>query len=162
MSDQQISMFADAGPAAGGKTVSFTVNRTVNAAAQATFDRWLIPVFLEGWMFGAHSGDEAIEDLANTVRKGGDFAYKVKRDGKSVTFHGSYEELDIPRLLVFSWQQDDREAERCHFHVAFNEEAGKTRLKLQAKIPEQLAEQRDSIKQLWSERLNKLAEGFRK
>lgn len=162
MSDKQISMFNDAAPIDSGKTISFTISRTINAAAQPVFDRWLIPVFLEAWMFGEHTGDDAIVSLNNTVRKGGEFDYQVKRDGKAVNFHGVYEELDIPRLLAFSWQQDDSESDRCQFFVQFSEESGKTRLKLQARMPEHLARERDEIKRQWSERLNALAAGFKK
>lgn len=162
MADNQISMFAEADAPVQGKPSTFTINKTINATAQKAFDQWLIPVFLEEWMFGEHTGDGKIAKLENTVRKGGEFNYSVERGGKTVSYHGSYETLDIPRQLGFSWQIDDADDSICHFSVQFIEDDGKTRLKLQAKIPGTLEDSRDAIRQQWVERCAALAARFKK
>lgn len=162
MADNQISMFADADAPVQGKPSSFTINKTINAGAQKVFDQWLIPVFLEEWMFGAHTGDGKISSLENTVRKGGEFNYQVERDGKTRSYHGQYEVLDIPRQLGFTWQTDDADDRVCHFTVQFAEDDGKTRLKLQAKIPGTLEDSKDAIRQQWTERCTALAARFKK
>lgn len=161
MADQQISMFADEAPRSG-KTISFSLSKVMHASAQQVFDRWLIPVFLEAWLFGKHTGDDSIVKLDNTVRKGGEFAFVVKRGKQNVCYLGVYEELDIPRRLAFSWQEDDNSADRYRVDVEFNAEGERTKLRLQATIPEHLAAQRDAIKQIWLDRCNALAACFKK
>lgn len=171
MADEQISMFSDDAAPITGKPSSFAISKTINANAQKVFDRWLIPVFLEEWMFGEHTGHDAIESLNNTVRRGGDFCYLVGSKQQSLAIQGAYLELDIPRHLTFTWLESRQKLaieevashpEVCQISVGFEESDGKTRLKVQVRVPASLADHKDAIKTQWTERCNALAARFKK
>jgi len=170
MSDEQIAMFSEAAAPITGKPSSFSISKTINGNAQRVFDHWLIPVFLEKWMFGTHTGHDKIVSLENTVRRGGDFCYQVSKGQKSTLIQGSYQELDIPSRISFTWleaaeKQDsgslDEQAETCTCTANFEETDGKTRLKLQFKVPAALADAKDAIKSQWTERCNALSTAFK-
>lgn len=161
MADQQISMFSDQAAPATGKPVNFSISKTIKADAQRVFDQWLIPVFLEEWLFGAHTGNETVVNLQNTVRKGGEFAYQIKRRGQEVCYVGDYEALDIPSRLAFTWGEKDAEVEPLQINVQFNADGDKTRVKLQGRIPASRAADKDAIKDLWAARCDALAGRFK-
>jgi len=171
MADEQISMFSEEAAPVTGKPTSFSISKTINGDAQRVFDHWLIPVFLEEWMFGEHTGHDAIDSLDNTVRRGGDFCYKVRSKQQQTAVQGSYLELDIPTRLSFTWlesaEQEPAEAvqdhpETCQCAVTFDALDGKTRLKLQVRVPAALSEDKDVLKTRWTERCNALSARFRK
>lgn len=171
MADEQFSMFSDEAAPITGKPASFVISKTINGGAQKVFDRWLIPVFLEEWMFGEHTGHDSIISLENTVRRGGDFCYLVNSNQHIKAIQGSYLELDIPSRLSFTWLEADKKqaADKvnehpnvCHCTVTFEEQDDKTRLKLQVKVPATLAAEKESLKTLWTERCNALAARFKK
>ena len=171
MADEQISMFSDEAAPVTGKPSSFSISKTINGKAQRVFDHWLIPVFLEEWMFGKHTGHDAINSLNNTVRRGGQFCYKVSSGQKSINILGRYQELDIPTRLSFSWlessarqEPDDVETnpETCQCSVSFDEADGKTRVKLQVRVPPALTDSKEAIRADWTERCNALSARFRK
>jgi uncharacterized protein YndB with AHSA1/START domain len=161
MADQQISMFSDQSAPVSGKPATFSISKTVNASAQRAFDQWLIPVFLEEWLFGAHTGGEQVINLQNTVRKGGEFTYQVNRQGEDVSYVGDYAELDIPNRLAFTWGEKDAAVEPLQISVQFTADGDKTRIKLQGRIPADRAADRDAIKALWASRCNALAGRFK-
>lgn len=171
MADEQFSMFSEDAAPITGKPVSFSVSKTINGSAQKVFDRWLIPVFLEEWMFGVHTGHDEILSLENTVRRGGDFCYRVKKGNQTDTIQGTYQELNIPNRLGFTWLESARKLATeaveehpnvCQITATFEEQDGKTRLKLQVKVPATLSSAKDSIKAAWTERCNALSERFKK
>lgn len=171
MADEQISMFSEEAAPVTGKPTSFSISKTINGAAQKVFDHWLIPVFLEEWMFGAHTGHSAIDSLDNTVRRGGNFCYKVSAKNQQIAVQGNYLELDIPTLLSFTWLESGNQKEvdaiedhpqTCQCTVTFDEADGKTRLKLQVKVPAALSENKESLKACWTERCNALSARFKK
>ncbi len=171
MADEQISMFSDEAAPVTGKPSSFAVSKTINGTAQKVFDHWLIPVFLEEWMFGEHTGHDSVESLSNTVRRGGEFCYLLSsRQGKTA-IQGSYLELKIPQQLSFTWLESrtrlatesvEEHPETCHCSVSFEELDGKTRMKLQVKVPASLTEQKDAIKSQWTARCSALSSRFKK
>lgn len=158
MADQQISMFSDQAAPSVGKPASFSLTKTINADTQRVFDQWLIPVFLEAWLFGDHTGKEQVIDLQNTVRKGGDFSYRVSRNGQEVCYTGDYEELSIPNRLAFTWSELNAGQEPLQISVLFTADGNKTRLKLQGRIPPDQAADLERIKTQWAARLAALAE----
>lgn len=164
-------MFSEEAAPVSGKPTSFSISKTINGAAQKVFDHWLIPVFLEEWMFGAHTGHDTIDSLDNTVRRGGDFCYKVSGNKQQTIVQGRYLELDIPTLLSFTWLESDKpkdvdaiqdDPQTCLCSVSFEEADGKTRFKLQVKVPATLSENKESLKARWSERCNALSARFKK
>lgn len=164
-------MFSEEAAPVTGKPTSFSISKTINGAAQKVFDHWLIPVFLEEWLFGPHTGHDAIDSLDNTVRRGGDFCYKVRGNTQQTAVQGRYLELDIPTLLSFTWLESDRpkdveaiqdDPQTCMCSVSFEEANGKTRFKLQVKVPAALSDNKESLKACWTERCNALSARFKK
>lgn len=167
MAAQQYSMFendrAEATPAKSSSN-SFTtlsINKTINGDQQTVFDHWLIPVFIGEWMFGRKVQAEEIVSLENTVRKNGEFNFKVKRRGTEISHQGEYTELSIPNKLTFSWKESTSSDSVSQISVQFNEADGKTRLKINIKIPEDLNANRDKIKKVWTARCKALADKFK-
>ena len=104
MAARQLSMLEDDPqlPAGKLKASSISLSKTINAPAQQVYDQWLIPVFVGDWMFGCHS----IVKLENKVRKGGEFTYVVKSRNQEISYSGTYELLDMPGTLRFSWVEN--------------------------------------------------------
>ncbi|MEX2469889.1 MAG: SRPBCC family protein [Pseudohongiellaceae bacterium] len=159
MTDQQLHMFPGAGAAAGetAKNSSFSLSRTLSAAPQKVIDQWLIPVFIGEWMLGRHVGDDEVLTLQNTVRRGGEFSFETRRAGKKVSYEGSYQELRIPQRLAFNWRVSSDRGKETLVTVDFSEQKDRTRLKLQVKIPPELAARTDEFKAQWTSRLDALA-----
>ncbi len=79
------------------------VIRVLPATAERVFDAWIDPAWLARWMFGPEVRDETIVALRVDARVGGDFSFRVARQGQEIDHVGRYEVLDRPRLLVFTW-----------------------------------------------------------
>jgi uncharacterized protein YndB with AHSA1/START domain len=162
MSNDQISMFGDAPEIPAdeprGKPVSFSITRTFNAPAQKVFDQWLIPVFIEEWMFHPDIAGESVQSLDNTVRKGGSFLFKIKKAGQDIDYSGDYIELRMPSELRFSWNKNGREDRRSEIALRFDEDGGKTRMRLVMSLDPALSAQKEQIKAVWTARCGALAE----
>lgn len=163
MASDQISMFGDPAPvsSSGEKPATFSLSKTINSPAQKVFDQWLIPVFIGKWMFNKEIAGERIISLDNTVRKGGEFSFKVEKKGKTIDYTGEYLELKIPNQLVFSWIKDGRDDRHSQINLRFEEDAGKTKLKFTMKLDPALNEQKEAIKTIWAARCTALAELFK-
>ena len=160
MAAQQLSMLEDDPqlPAGKLKASSISLSKTINAPTQEVYDQWLIPVFVGDWMFGRHS----IVKLENKVRKGGEFAYVVKSGNQEISYRGTYELLDIPHILIFSWVENVHPKAVSRVVVKFQEEHGKTRIRLTIKLDPKLHTLKETIKEQWSDRCTALAEKFNK
>ena len=158
MAAQQLSMLEDDPQLPPGKlkASSISLSKTINAPAQEVYDQWLIPVFVGDWMFGRHS----IVRLENKVRKGGEFTYVVKSGNLEILYRGTYELLDIPHILIFSWVENVHPKAVSRVVVKFQEEHGKTRIRLTIKLDPKLHTLKETIKEQWSDRCTALAEKF--
>lgn len=134
-----------------------SVSKTIDAPAEKVFDHWLIPTLVGKWMFGPAVTDETIVELNNKVRPGGEFAYVVKRNGKNLTHQGEFHRIDRPRQLKFSWSESPQGEDLSQYEVNFEETSSRTQLKIQLLLDPKLAENADTIKQLWSARCKALA-----
>ncbi|MCH8228596.1 MAG: SRPBCC domain-containing protein, partial [Proteobacteria bacterium] len=145
MAAQQLSMLEDDPqlPAGKLKASSISLSKTINAPTQEVYDQWLIPVFVGDWMFGRHS----IVKLENKVRKGGEFAYVVKSGNQEISYRGTYELLDIPHILIFSWVENVHPKAVSRVVVKFQEEHGKTRIRLTIKLDPKLHTLKETIKE---------------
>lgn len=163
MSADQLSMFSGDEGATGKKASasSFSISKTINGKQQAVCDHWLIPVFVGEWMFGPKVQAEKVISLDNTVRKNGEFDFKVHRRGKEITHHGEYLELNIPSRLLFTWTESTYPDAQCQVKVQFDEVSGKTKLKLTVQLPANLSADKDKIKKQWTARCKALAEKFK-
>jgi uncharacterized protein YndB with AHSA1/START domain len=162
MTTEQISMFGEPTPTAPtDKPASFTLTRVINGSAQKVFDQWLIPVFIEAWMFNQEIAGEKIISLDNTVRKGGSFCFRVQKRDKQIEYSGEYLELRIPDQLTFSWKKDGREDRCSQIKLRFEADGEKTKMKFNMTLDPALNPERDAIKTIWSARCAALASRFK-
>ena len=159
MTTDQLSMFeGESEPApksSKARPINLSISRTIAAPAEKIFDRWLIPVFVGDWMFGPNVGREKVLDLQNEVRPGGEFKYKIERDGKELVCCGEYQLIDRPKRLKFNWQENNTES--SNISVSFEQIDNKTKLKVSLQVDPSLADQIELIKQQWSTRCNVLS-----
>ena len=137
------------------KPINLSVSRTIAAPAEKIFDRWLIPVFVGEWMFGPHLGREKVLELQNEVRPGGEFRYRIQRDGKELVYCGEYQLIDRPKRLKFSWKENQSAA--SIISVSFDQIEDKTRLKIALQLDRSLDDHAEIIKQQWSARCKALS-----
>ena len=82
-------------------TVAVTVSRRIAASAERLFDAWLDPASLAVWM--RRDGGEPSQVVADP-RVGGSFSITMlDRFGESVHV-GTYQVIDRPRVLEFTWR----------------------------------------------------------
>ena len=79
---------------------SLTVRREIAAPAAELFDAWLDPIKLAAWM---RPSDTRNADVKVDPRVGGEFEIVMYTPSGAVPHTGSYQEIDRPRRLVFTW-----------------------------------------------------------
>jgi uncharacterized protein YndB with AHSA1/START domain len=67
------------------------------------FDAWLDPEMIGKFMFGPALRDEEVLHLTVDARVGGSFSFLVRRQGQEIDHVGTYQEIDRPRRLIFTW-----------------------------------------------------------
>lgn len=76
------------------------VRREIEASAEALFDAWLDPESLALWM---RPGDTQRTTVKVDARVGGDFEIVMHTPGGSISHTGTYQALERPSRLVFTW-----------------------------------------------------------
>jgi uncharacterized protein YndB with AHSA1/START domain len=79
---------------------SLTVQRKIAASADDLFDAWLDAESLGSWMKPSGTRETRAETDA---RVGGSFRIVMVTDEASLVHTGTYQEIDRPRRLVFTW-----------------------------------------------------------
>jgi uncharacterized protein YndB with AHSA1/START domain len=79
---------------------SVTVRREIIAPADELFDAWLDPQSLGSWLRPAGIRKTRAE---TDPRVGGTFRIVMVDDQSSIVHTGTYQEIDRPRRLVFTW-----------------------------------------------------------
>ena len=87
-------------------TVGLTVTRTINAPPERVYAAWTRPEDFAVW-FGSDAVDVPVETVSMDVRVGGLWTAEMHvPDGSTVFWHGKYTEVDPPRLLAFTMDDD--------------------------------------------------------
>jgi uncharacterized protein YndB with AHSA1/START domain len=76
------------------------IQRHFDTSAERVFDAWLDPKTAGRWLFATPNGTMLRVDI--DARVGGAFCI-VRRDGEDVEHVGTYEVIDRPRRLVFTF-----------------------------------------------------------
>ena len=76
------------------------VRREIAAPAQELFDAWLDPASLAIWM---RPSDTQRSTISVDPRVGGKFEIVMHTPNGAVPHRGTYQEIDRPRRLVFTW-----------------------------------------------------------
>lgn len=81
-------------------TAAITVRRTIEASAEELFDAWLDPESLAAWM----RPFETLRTAARTdARVGGSFEIVMHTPDERILHRGTYQLIERPRRLVFTW-----------------------------------------------------------
>lgn len=78
-----------------------TVSRAFSAAPERLFDAWLDPAQARRWLFATPHGEMVRAEIAPHV--GGEFCFVDRRDGVDVAHVGTYEAIERPHRLVFTF-----------------------------------------------------------
>lgn len=101
-----------------GTGFNLSIELTFPVSVEALWDAWEDPEQLCEWM-----GPEEVvscEALVYDLREGGDFRLRmIDREGLEHIVGGTYQRVEKPRLMVFSWSWDDEDWEPSLVSVEF-------------------------------------------
>jgi uncharacterized protein YndB with AHSA1/START domain len=104
----------------------FTLTRIVDAPREAVFKAALDPALIPQWW-----GPERLKTTVDMmdVRPGGEWRY-VQRDeeGKEHAFHGTYQEIDPPNRIEYTFEYEAEPGDVMVETVIFEDAHGKTRV----------------------------------
>jgi uncharacterized protein YndB with AHSA1/START domain len=136
------------------------IERRLGATPERVFDAWLDPVWIGRFMFGSHLRDEQVVSLTNEPRVGGQFHYRVARQGVEVDHTGTYREIDRPRRLVFTWGVDAEQGDLSVVTIELAVDGDGCRLTLTHGLHPDWAEYTQRTQQGWTKIVGDLAEAL--
>jgi uncharacterized protein YndB with AHSA1/START domain len=80
------------------------INRTLLAPIETVFEAWTKPDLLRRWFA---LGTNWVEHAEVDFRPGGSYKIRIADAEGTNTVFGSYERIEVPRLLVFTWQWEE-------------------------------------------------------
>lgn len=111
-------------------SVGLTITRTIAAPPERVFAAWTRPEDFSVW-FGGDAVDVPTESVSMDVRVGGRWtAVMHVPDGSVIHWHGRYTEVDPPRLLAFTMDDDPASDTVEPVVVTFAPAAGGTEMRL--------------------------------
>jgi uncharacterized protein YndB with AHSA1/START domain len=136
-----------------GDEYTVTVRREIAAPAEELFDAWLDAHSLGSWL--KPSGIQ--ETRAETdPREGGSFRIVMVNDESSIVHSGTYQEIDRPRRLVFTWSSPATRFRDSIVTVTFQPTSNSTVVEIhQVGLPDEEAQA--SHHAGWSDALRELA-----
>jgi uncharacterized protein YndB with AHSA1/START domain len=149
---QRMTAGTNAGKASGGPML--VVTRHFDASAERVFDAWLDPATVGRWLFATPDGQ--MQRVEIDARVGGKFVIAEKR-GNAVAEHlGTYEIIDRPRRLVFSFA-DSWDHNPTRVSVEIEPAAGGCNLTLTHEMDPQWANFAEQARKGWTGILEGLA-----
>ncbi|MCL6710611.1 SRPBCC family protein [Pseudoxanthomonas sp. z9] len=142
-------------------TIEVQVTRPFRARAEQVFDAWLDPAWLGRWMFGPDVRAEKVLHLRTEPRVGGGFSFLVERQGQTIDHVGTYQRIERPRRLVFTWAirgESDEDASTVAIDIADTPEG--CMLTLTHTLPARWADYAPRTRQGWSTMLDALQRLF--
>ena len=104
MTQAQTSTTTEAAvPAAGIKTGTIVVRRTIPATVDELFDAWLDADSLSQWML---PGDHRRNTVSVDARVGGAYEIVMHHQDGSKRHYGEYRAIERNKKLVFTWHSD--------------------------------------------------------
>lgn len=87
-------------------TDEIIINRTFPASRELVYATWTRPEYFSVW-FGTEEVDVPLDTLSLDVRIGGTWhAVMHLPDGSKIDWHGTYTEVDPPKRLAFTMDDD--------------------------------------------------------
>ncbi|MEP6625010.1 MAG: SRPBCC domain-containing protein [Acidimicrobiia bacterium] len=119
-------------------TYAVTVRREIAAPAEDLFDAWLDAESLGAWM---KPGDTRETSAETDPRVGGAFRIVMETDEHSMVHSGTYQEIDRPHRLVFTWNSAATEFRDSIVTVTFEPSAESTLVEIhQVGLPDEGAQ----------------------
>ncbi|MGD9981801.1 MAG: SRPBCC domain-containing protein [Hyphomonadaceae bacterium] len=137
------------------------VERRFSASPERVFDAWLDPDWIGRFMFGQHLRDEQVLSLTNEPRVGGQFHYKVAREGVEIDHTGTYREIDRPQRLVFTWGVDAEQGDLSVVTLTFTTDGDGCLLTLTHVLHPDWSEYAERTQQGWTKIVSDLAAALR-
>jgi len=110
--------------------VGLTISRTIAAPPERVYAAWTRPEEFAVW-FGGDAVDVPAETVSMDVREGGLWTAQMRvPDGSSIYWHGRYTEVDPPRRLAFTMDDDPAVDTADPVVVTFAPAAGGTEMRL--------------------------------
>ena len=110
--------------------VGLTISRTIAAPPERVYAAWTTPADFAVW-FGSDAVDVPAETVFMDVRVGGRWTAEMHvPDGSTVFWHGRYTEVDPPRRLAFTMDDDPASDTIEPVVVTFAPAAGGTEMRL--------------------------------
>ena len=104
--------------------LTLEIRRTLPASRQRVFAAWTTPALLMKWW-----GPEGIECPGAEVdlRVGGNYRIGNRtEDGEELWIEGTFEEVEAPALLVYTWSMDPAEPAKERVRVSFIDKGEET------------------------------------
>jgi uncharacterized protein YndB with AHSA1/START domain len=131
---------------------ALTVRREISAPAEDLFDAWLDARSLGSWLKPSGTRETRAE---TDPRVGGTFRIVMVDDESSMVHTGTYQEIDRPRRLVFTWSSSATQFRDSIVTVTFQPSANSTVVEIhQVGLPDE--EARAGHHAGWSDALRKL------
>ena len=116
----------------GKSDVDVVVTRTVNAPARLVFEAWTNPELFRRWWVPKSYGLNLVS-CEMDIRVGGQYRLAFLHEGSKMEFFGTYLEVTPHSRLV--WTNDEGDAGQTVTTVTFDEEEGKTLLRVHDLYP---------------------------
>jgi uncharacterized protein YndB with AHSA1/START domain len=111
-------------------SVGLTITRTIAAPPERVFAAWTTPEDFAVW-FGSDGVEVPVETVSMDVRVGGRWTAVMNvPDGSVIRWHGRYTEVDPPRRLAFTMDDDPDKDSTEPVVVTFAPAAGGTEMRL--------------------------------
>lgn len=126
----------------------------IDADVSRVFEAWADPGKMSQWMGPGTVTCEAVEiDL----KVGGKFSLSMQTEDGIMTAFGEYQEIEINKKLVFTWQWEDGTFTNSVVNLTFTDLKGTTRLQLEhTKLPTPVI--MEHHQQGWAGSVDKLAD----
>jgi len=139
-------------------SVAVQVKRRFAASAERIFDAWLDPALIGQFMFGPRLREEEVLRLDVDARVGGPFSFVVRRGDATIDHVGTYQVIERPRRLGFTWGVAGESQDESHVLIEIEPLSDGCELTLTHHLPARWADYAARTQSAWSLMLNALAE----
>lgn len=142
-------------------TITARVDRHLAALPERVFDAWLSPESVRSWMAAALRSQGLSGDIRRVEiepRVGGAFTFSDLRDRGEAVHWGTYQVVDWPHKLVFTWFTS-KEAEQENMSTVtllFKPEGTGCRVTLTHEMPPKWADYVDRTEKGWTTMLSEI------
>lgn len=138
--------------------VPVQVTHRFTASAERIFGAWLDPVLIGQFMFGPRLHEEEVLRLDVDARVGGAFSFVVRRGEATIDHVGTYQVIERPRRLGFTWGVAGQSQDESHVLIEIAPLADGCELTLTHHLPARWADYAARTQSAWTQMLSALAE----